>query len=389
MVAITTTASDLVAYVNTLLDLSEKKPLDFAAEIKKQEFAPVIAAVLPQAEQLFELDAETAVEGAFSMLFDLIAHLAADKVAAEAKNFLAAVLSKVDDKAVLRLRIATNAFNKSAAFPEVRFDILVQVIEYANKSDNLELLANYFEDIEALLDIQALSAEKRRKLFLIIADVLEKKDAKSVKVLLFFEKYLNTFAGVTDAKQLEAGKAVAVRATKFVLANPITSFIARVDIVASPAVAALKNDAKNAKLFQLLEIVSSKTLADYTAFEKAAGSFFKDNGLSEEQCASNMRLFTLCALPTGFDEIPFATIAKSLGVPEDDTEKWVVKAITANLLTAKVDQLRRTVVVTRALQRSFGPAQWKEMDVKLQLYKANVGKLLELVRNARQAHEQK
>lgn len=97
------TASDLVAYVNKLLGTS----LDFAAELKKGELAPVAAAVVPKAAELLAVDAETDVEGALSMLTDVIlAALPADQAAAEAKKLIAAATANADDdKTLLRLRV--------------------------------------------------------------------------------------------------------------------------------------------------------------------------------------------------------------------------------------------------------------------------------------------
>ncbi|GLD97046.1 hypothetical protein PINS_up005729 [Pythium insidiosum] len=381
-------ATDLLSYVNKLLDLSAK-PLELTQEIKKSDWSAVVAAVAPKAEALLALEVETDVEGCFSMLFDVLRQLPAEQATAEGKKLLTVVVAKQDDKIVLRARIASNLFNKAAGLPELRFATLLALIKYASETDSTELVSGYFDDVESLFEASTLTAERRRQLFLTIADVLAKADAKSIKVLFFLDKYLATFAGA-DEKQAAAGKDVAVRAVKLVLQRPVASFVARVDIAANPAVRALKADAKTAKLLELLDIVSTKTLQEYTAFHKAAGaSFFSDNALSHEELTSTMRLFTLCSLPTGFDEQPYEKIAAALAIEEDDVEKWIVKAITSNLVTAKVDQLRRTVVITRVLQRGFGAEQWSEIHAKLQQYKKNVGALLDVVRTARQAHQQK
>jgi translation initiation factor 3 subunit M len=260
------------------------------------------------------------------------------------------------------------------------------VIAFASKTENLDLVASYFDDVESLFAAKSLSAEKRRTLFLTIADAVQAADnQKSLKVLLFLEKYLSTFAA--GDKDLAAGKVVALRATKLVLQHPVASFVARVDLISNPVVAITL---KGEKLLELLDIVSTKTLNEYVAFQKAAGAaFFKDNALNAVDLETTLRLFTLCALPVGFDEISYATIAKALSIQEDEVEAWVVKAITSNLVSAKVDQLKRTVVISRTLQRGFGAEQWKDISAKLALYKKNVGALLDVVRSARQAHQQK
>uniref|UniRef100_A0AAV1T0M7 PCI domain-containing protein n=1 Tax=Peronospora matthiolae TaxID=2874970 RepID=A0AAV1T0M7_9STRA len=68
-------------------------------------------------------------------------------------------------------------------------------------------------------------------------------------------------------------------------------------------------------------------------------------------------------------------------------EQWVVRAITAGLVSAKIDQLARTVTISHSLQRRFWDEQWNEMHEKLQSYKKNVGGLLDGIRNARRAQK--
>ncbi|TYZ68009.1 hypothetical protein PybrP1_001519 [[Pythium] brassicae (nom. inval.)] len=378
------TATDLVAYVNTLLELSVELPV----ESKKVDAGAAVAAVAPLAEKLLAHDAETDVEGAFRLLFDLVRVLPTAAAAKEARALLAVVLGKADEKAVLRLRIASTLFNKSAALPDVRFDVLVKVIAFASATGNTDLVASYFDDVEALFAATALSAEQRRALYVAIADALQAADAeagKSLKVVQFLEKYLATFTA--DAADIASGKAVAVRATTLVLQHPVASFVARVDLLSSPVVTTtLKGD----QLLELLEIVSTKTLGEFAAFRASAGAaFFEAHALRADELEATLRLFTLCSLPAGFAEIPYATVAAALAIEEDAVEQWIVKAITSGLVSAKVDQLKRTVVISRTLQRSFGAAQWQDVHAKLQLYQKNVASVLEVVRSARRAHQQK
>ena len=106
-------------------------------------------------------------------------------------------------------------------------------------------------------------------------------------------------------------------------------------------------------------------------------------GIDAEKSASYMRMLTLCTYPTGFDEISYDDIKNTLQVPEEDVEKWVVKAITSNLIQAKIDQLKKSVIITRCMPRGFGSQQWSDLQTKINLYKANVGSLLETIRAAR------
>ncbi|KAF4323657.1 hypothetical protein BBO99_00002198 [Phytophthora kernoviae] len=342
-------ASDLVDYVTKLLPGAA--PVDLSADIKKREFAPVVAAIAPKAPQLLALEAETDVEGAFALLWDVVLQLPTDQAESEALKLLQTVADS-QSGAVFRLRIAANLFNKAKTLPKV----------------------------EMLVDAQKISVEDRRVLLLKVADLLSKSH-DTLKVLAVLEKYLATFE---QDKAAEA-KATAERAAKLVLQNPVASFLARVNLITSPVVAAAL---KGSKLYELLDVVSTKTLKEFVAFQKNAGDVFTKYELKQEELADTMRLFTLCSLPTGFKEIPYAEVAAVLELQEEDVEKWVVRAITSGLVSAKIDQLSRTVVISRSLQRGFGAEQWKEIDAKLQLYKKNVGGLLDVIKNARRAQEQ-
>lgn len=74
-------------------------------------------------------------------------------------------------------RRATNVFNKAAAFPALRFDALVAVIEYASATGLVNLVSSYFDAIDELLPAASLTAVQRRKLLLTVANVVEKEDA--------------------------------------------------------------------------------------------------------------------------------------------------------------------------------------------------------------------
>ena len=53
-------------------------------------------------------------------------------------------------------------------------------------------------------------------------------------------------------------------------------------------------------------------------------------------------------------------VADTLHVSGDDeVEDWVLRAIQAGLMEAKMDQMQRVVVIRRCTNRVFGPAQWK------------------------------
>lgn len=55
---------------------------------------------------------------------------------------------------------------------------------------------------------------------------------------------------------------------------------------------------------------------------------------------------------------------------ERDVEVWVVRAIGKKLLEARIDQMRRTVAVTKCMQRTFSATQWRALLAQLGAWKA-------------------
>ncbi|CAH0474103.1 unnamed protein product [Peronospora belbahrii] len=368
-------ASDLVAYVSKLLPgttLPDVSP----ADIKKKDYSSVLEALSPKLPQLLALDAETDVEGVFSLLFTII--LQAPKPESELLKLLQAIQDENKASSVLRLRIVALLFNKAKTLPKVQLQALLNLLALASSSENIDLVAPYLTQVETLLDMQHVSVDDLRALLLAVANVLDRNDDK-LKVLTVLEKYLATYEkGQLDKEQ-------ALRACKIVLQNPVASFLARVDLA---SLAVVQTSLQTDKIYELLDIVSTKTLKEFIVFQKSAGDVFTENGLQEAELVDTMRLFTLCSLPTGFKANSYSDVATALDVEEEKVENWVVRAITVGLVNAKIDQLARTVTILSSLQRRFGVDQWKEIDTKLQLYKKNVGGLLDIIRNARRAQEQ-
>ena len=53
-----------------------------------------------------------------------------------------------------------------------------------------------------------------------------------------------------------------------------------------------------------------------------------------------------------------------------------MKAISAGLIDARMDQASQAVTVTRSVQRDFSPAQWGELKDKLERWGGNISAML-------------
>ena len=166
----------------------------------------------------------------------------------------------------------------------------------------------------------------------------------------------------------------------------MTLFSEQRSMLLMPAVAALAENPKTLPLLSLLKVFQEGKLEDYDAYSKTPSSteVLAQYGLSHESCVRNMRLLSLCSLAAEHEEIPYSAIAATLRVPSEDVEGWVIAAVSSGLLTAKMDQLRGAVTVERCVVRRFGPDQWRSLKGRLDLWKRNVGGVLDGLKKAQQ-----
>lgn len=64
-----------------------------------------------------------------------------------------------------------------------------------------------------------------------------------------------------------------------------------------------------------------------------------------EDCLRKIRLLSLATLAAQHKEIPYSLISTTLAVEEGEVETWIILAISANILDAKLDQLRRVAII--------------------------------------------
>ena len=60
---------------------------------------------------------------------------------------------------------------------------------------------------------------------------------------------------------------------------------------------------------------------------------------------------------------------EALDLEEGQEEAWVIRGIGLKLLEARIDQMRRSVTVTKLTQRAFTAAQWADLRAQLAAWK--------------------
>jgi translation initiation factor 3 subunit M len=183
-------------------------------------------------------------------------------------------------------------------------------------------------------------------------------------------RYVSTFTSA-DATSDEARDAARTAAVETIARAEVFQCD---HLLALPAVQALRTS--DAPLAALLEIVAQQPLAAFDAWYAAHPQALASLGLSYDAALEKMRLLSLTSLAAEQSEIPYARVAASLRIDENDVERWVVVAIGAQLIGARLDQQARVVRVSHHTQRVFTNAQWEQLRTQLSAWSANLRAVL-------------
>lgn len=244
----------------------------------------------------------------------------------------------------------------------------------------LEVLSDFFSNLEEWKkNWRQLTVENERQLYLLVSETLGAA-GKGSEAHQFLIKYLATFSG----KEGDLSKATSELAIKGVIGavkEPLAALTSSANLLGLPAIKQLANDANHKAVHQLLQIFSFGKLADFLEYEKEHPKVLAQYSIDREKALRDMRLLSLSLLAGEYEEIPYSAVSATLQVPETEVEAWVVQAITARLIEAKMDQQQEVVMVTRATHRHFSHQDWAKLQEKLHIWKQNVSSLLTTLRD--------
>jgi len=94
-----------------------------------------------------------------------------------------------------------------------------------------------------------------------------------------------------------------------------------------------------------------------------------------------IRLLTLASLAVE-NQLTYSSIVQALKIDNSEVERWVISAINAGLIEAKMDQLKEVILIKRGAQRVFTITEWKQLSDHLHAWRDNVRSLLQVVKEA-------
>ncbi|KAJ3102624.1 hypothetical protein HDU97_000408 [Phlyctochytrium planicorne] len=317
-------------------------------------------------------------EKVFNLLIALICQASNNNLSKLVKNVITPISSSPSGDSHQKLRILSNLYNSLEPNSNVRYEVFTAILKVAANNDEIDHIAPQLEDLDQLLTLWGSALKEKRELYLLVSDLLKSSSRHQREAFEFLVKFLQSYDS-TDAKTLKSVNTQAVNVIKSAIRIP--SVLNFEDVYRLDAVRALGST----PLVDLLKIFLDQTLKDYRAFTKKHAGFVAKEGLSEEENVRKMRVLSLASLASKHidGEVPYALIAESLELKDDSVEIWVIDGIRAGLLDAKMNQLKKTVVVSRSIHRVFTKDQWAQLGERVDEWRNNLKEVLQVIANAK------
>lgn len=357
--------------------------------------AALVSLLVASADVVLAKAPEKDAECIFSVICNYVAKAPSG---AEEEAMVGEILGKLlprppVEKAALRLKLLFVLYNAVKA-PFGRFQVYLRGLEFAAAARAADAFVPSFRRLDAFVREWGAGPRELRPLYLAVTNVLRETKGSAKDSFAYLMKYLATFSREEPDGVLAGEQEHAVRAAAEFMRSPDMFQMHRFtdtsiyipDLLEMPAVRRLERDPQQRPVYELLRVFLTGQLSDYLAFHADRADVVEGLGIVHSEAVAKMRLMSLVSLAADggpSNEIRYSAIQQALKLDADDVETWVVRAIGAKLLEARMDQMRQVVIITRCPQRTFGRPQWEELRRRLSAWKENVARVSRIVHNAR------
>jgi translation initiation factor 3 subunit M len=374
-------ASGLIAYFNILLKQHRGEDAPKFTESQKTadeaKLKEILTNLISNQGLVFQEAQEKEIENCFNVICSLLRKLDIVSVDELAKKLIENVVSDKTDRPLLRLKILNNLYNMFDSDSISRYEVFMSILQYALDSNNTEVVIPHFKNIDEWIKTWATNTEQTRKIYRLVSHILQVSN-KSLQAYHTLIKYLRTFES-TDEEALVSAKEAGVRAaSQAIKLSEVNQFDELLEI---PAIKQLQSDPVHSKLYELLQLFAHEKLESFTNFHKNNPDYLESVGISHDDSLKKIRLLSIATLAVESNEIPYSKIAQTLMIEEEEVEGWVVLAISAKLIDAKMNQVKRIVIVSQSTYRMFTQDQWKQLKSQVVSWQKNIQSLLVVVRS--------
>lgn len=321
-----------------------------------------------------------AMDGCFQVL------LAQLKFAGMEEGAVVAIAKDVgggDGAANLRLKCLALLYNRVAEDRgALRYSVLRVVVELAAKAGLVgKIVDTILPNVDRFLKQWGMSVEEKRDMYRICCESLVSADMVD-RAFAFNCKMLELYNGATEA-ELDGVRDAAVSAIVAAVRLPnLYRFDTLLELAAVKRLGE-SPDEEMKLLFELLNIFVKDDLDVFMAFSKKNASLLEKRGIDVAVAVDKMRLLTFASQGIDSQDLSYDAIASALHVGLDEVEEWVIRAISSGLVDAKINQIKSSVAIYRSTQRMFTREEWQPLSERINIWKANIGELLDQLRETR------
>jgi len=287
------------------------------------------------------------------------------------ETLLSNITKDTSSGAALRIQLLNRLYNLFNAKSQYRCQIFLAILQFALASDNTGVVVSVSDRLDEITRQWEVNVEKKREISKLMCEITKKNSPQSKQALAAAVRYLRSFENTSD--DVSAAQDIAKDA--LVLSLRLEDMYE--DILELRAVEQLKDD----KTYQLVKLFAEENIDSYETFKKSNSDIFATVGLSEEECTHKIKLLTLTSLACEKKNLSYNDIQQALHIEADQVEEWIIQAISAGLIDAKLNQIDETITVRTSKHRTFKDSQWKQLQTALTKWKANVNALSESLKS--------
>ncbi|KAK5137629.1 hypothetical protein LTR08_007924 [Meristemomyces frigidus] len=279
----------------------------------------------------------------------------------------------------IALGILGTLFNTIQPDDETRYHVLLAIVDLIKGSGNFETLQPQLKNLDSWIEEWELEPNQARKLYLAISQAAAATN-ESQESYTYLVKALRTLQETASSPE---ARDLSLRALKMALQHE--KHFDFQDLTALDSIQALRKSDET--WGELLEIFSDQVYDDLQEFKEVNDSFITENGLDEDVLDRKMRLLTLASLAAQSADtrtLPYSRISKSLNIPSEDIEMWVIDCIRSGLVEGKLSQQKQEFLIHRCTHRTFGEKQWREVASRLETWKSSLVNVLAVIRQQKE-----
>ncbi|KAJ3014590.1 UNVERIFIED_CONTAM: hypothetical protein HDU68_000219 [Siphonaria sp. JEL0065] len=359
----------LEAEIQTLLD--------------EQNYDSVYAKFAKGSGSLLEAVGSKDLEKVYNLLIAIVSQAKQDDLPDLVPAIVNPIVESGSENAVQKPKVLSNLYNSLESTSHIRYSVFFAIVQLSAQAGELDAVVPVLGQLESFFVAWDVDLDEKRRLILLLADVLGEQVEFQNLSYEYLIQYLKTYPKSTGSYPIQVQETAVKTVKEALRLNFVTNFS---DLSSLGPVQALKSS--HPDLLSLVSVFLGGDVKAYHQFVKKHPGFISKSELNESSLERKIRLLTLSTLAWDYvdveaGDLPFDIVASALDIEDADVEEWVVTGIRSGLIDGRIDQVKKVVCVSRATHRQFTDKQWDLLSDRLAGWGNNLKDILVVLQNAK------